>query len=98
EASAAHVRALLAGSSRLRDGAPDAGSGSARVPPVQDASTLRCVPQVLGAVRATVAHVREVVTTELNSVTDNPTFFPEEDAVLHAGTSTGSRSRSPSIT
>src|SRR6266480_1592311 len=34
---------------------------------------------------ATVAHVREVVEVELGSVTDNPTFFPEEDAVLHAG-------------
>ena len=52
---------------------------------MQDAYTLRCVPQVLGAVRATVAHVREVVEVELGSVTDNPTFFPEEDAVLHAG-------------
>jgi histidine ammonia-lyase len=40
---------------------------------------------VLGAVRATVAHVREVVEVELQSVTDNPTFFPEEDAVVHAG-------------
>jgi histidine ammonia-lyase len=40
---------------------------------------------VLGAVRATVAHVRDVVEVELQSVTDNPTFFPEEDAVVHAG-------------
>jgi histidine ammonia-lyase len=52
---------------------------------VQDAYTLRCVPQVLGAVRATVAHVRGVVETEVNAVTDNPTFLAEEDAVLHAG-------------
>jgi histidine ammonia-lyase len=40
---------------------------------------------VLGAVRATVAHVRGVVEIELNAVTDNPLFFPEEDAVLHGG-------------
>jgi histidine ammonia-lyase len=79
-ASAAHVRALVAGSRRLHEGAVVPGSR-----PVQDAYTLRCVPQVLGAVRATLAHVRDVVTTELNAVTDNPTFFPEEDAVLHAG-------------
>jgi len=85
EASAAHLRALLAGSGRLRDGASQAGSGNGRLAPVQDAYTLRCVPQVLGAVRATVAHVREVIAIELNSVTDNPTFFPEVDAVLHAG-------------
>jgi histidine ammonia-lyase len=85
-ASAARLRALLAGSGRLRDAAarraPEEGS---RLVPVQDAYTLRCVPQVLGAVRATLAHVREVVTTELNAVTDNPTFFPEDGAVLHAG-------------
>jgi len=84
-ASAAHLRALLAGSRRLRDGAAGAEGGNGRLAPVQDAYTLRCVPQVLGAVRATVAHVREVVEVELGSVTDNPTFFPEEDAVLHAG-------------
>ena len=80
EASAARVRALVAGSRRLHDGVAEPGSR-----PVQDAYTLRCVPQVLGAVRATLAHVRDVVTTELNAVTDNPTFFPEEGAVLHGG-------------
>jgi histidine ammonia-lyase len=84
QASAAHVRALLAGSRRVRRASASQGGGE-RVAPVQDAYTLRCVPQVLGAVRAAVAHVREVVAIELNSVTDNPTFFPAEDAVLHAG-------------
>src|SRR5205807_627137 len=69
----------------VREGAAGQGSGNGRLVPVQDAYTLRCVPQVLGAVRATVAHVRDVVEAELGSVTDNPTFFPEEDAVLHAG-------------
>jgi histidine ammonia-lyase len=82
-ASAAHLRALLAGSRRLRPEVPHLAGE--RVPPVQDAYTLRCVPQVLGAVRATIAHVRSVVEVELASVTDNPTFFPEEDLVLHAG-------------
>jgi histidine ammonia-lyase len=83
-ASAARLRALTAGSGHLAD-APPAVAGERRVPPVQAAYTLRCVPQVLGAVRATVAHVRGVVEIELNSVTDNPTFFPEDDAVVHAG-------------
>ncbi|MFN8544693.1 MAG: aromatic amino acid ammonia-lyase [Candidatus Binatia bacterium] len=84
-ASAAHLRALLAGSRRLRDGAARSNGGSVRLAPVQDAYTLRCVPQVLGAVRATVAHVRGVIEVELDSVTDNPTFFPEDATVLHAG-------------
>jgi histidine ammonia-lyase len=84
-ATAARLRALLAGSRRVRNGGGDAGRPVGRAAPVQDAYTLRCVPQVLGAVRATLAHVREVVAGELNAVTDNPTFFPEEATVLHAG-------------
>ncbi len=84
-ASAAHLRALLAGSRRLHDTAARGVPGDARARPVQDAYTLRCVPQVLGAVRATIAHVRDVVSVEINAVTDNPVFFPEEDTVLHAG-------------
>src|SRR5262249_24185145 len=84
-ASAAHLRALLAGSRRLRTSESAGAPTDGRVAPVQDAYTLRCIPQVLGAVRATVAHVRDVVAAELNAVTDNPTFFPEEDVVLHAG-------------
>jgi histidine ammonia-lyase len=52
---------------------------------VQDPYTLRCVPQVLGAVRATLVHVRDVVTIEVNAIVDNPTFFPEDDVVLHGG-------------
>ncbi len=84
-ASAARLRALLEGSGRLRDAPARSGALHGRVAPVQDAYTLRCVPQVLGAARATLAHVRDVITTEVNAVTDNPTFFPEDDVVLHAG-------------
>jgi len=84
-ASAAHLRVLLAGSGRLRDAGARGTPGREGARHVQDAYTLRCVPQVLGAVRATLAHVREVVAVELNAVTDNPTFFPEDDDVLHAG-------------
>jgi len=84
-ASAAHLRALLAGSRRLDDSEARGLPGEARARPVQDAYTLRCVPQVLGAVRATIAHARAVVGVEINAVTDNPTFFPEHETVLHAG-------------
>ena len=83
--SAAHLRRLLAGSGRLVD-TPARGDTAGRPQrQVQDAYTLRCVPQVMGAVRDTLRHVREVVSIELNAVTDNPTFLAEEDAVLHAG-------------
>ena len=43
---------------------------------VQDAYSLRCLPQVHGAVRDAVAHLREAVEVELNSATDNPLVFP----------------------
>ena len=43
---------------------------------VQDAYSLRCLPQVHGAVRDAVSHLREAVEIELNSATDNPLVFP----------------------
>jgi histidine ammonia-lyase len=46
---------------------------------VQDAYSLRCLPQVHGAVREAVDHLREAVEVELNSATDNPLVFPRED-------------------
>lgn len=42
---------------------------------VQDAYSIRCLPQVHGAVRDALAHLREAVETELNSATDNPLVF-----------------------
>ncbi len=42
---------------------------------VQDAYSLRCIPQVHGAVRDTLAHCREVFATEVNSAVDNPLVF-----------------------
>ncbi|MBP8692284.1 MAG: aromatic amino acid lyase, partial [Sedimentibacter sp.] len=44
---------------------------------VQDAYSLRCVPQVHGASRDAINYVREKVEIEMNSVTDNPIIFPE---------------------
>ena len=43
---------------------------------VQDAYSLRCVPQVHGASRDTLAHVKRVIETEMNSATENPLVFP----------------------
>jgi len=48
---------------------------------VQDAYSLRCIPQVHGAVRDTLAHCREVFEVEMNSAVDNPLVFPEEKKV-----------------
>ncbi len=48
---------------------------------VQDAYSLRCMPQVHGAVRDTLAHCREVFEIEMNSAVDNPLVFPEERKV-----------------
>jgi histidine ammonia-lyase len=52
---------------------------------VQDAYSLRCAPQVHGASRDTIEHVAAVVARELNSVTDNPILFPEDDLALSGG-------------
>ncbi len=45
---------------------------------VQDAYSLRCAPQVHGATRDTIAHVRAIAEREINAATDNPLFFPDE--------------------
>ena len=52
---------------------------------VQDAYALRCLPQVHGAVRDALAHVRNVLETELNSVTDNPILFLDDESVISGG-------------
>ena len=48
---------------------------------VQDAYSMRCIPQVHGAVRDTLTHCREVFEVEMNSAVDNPLVFPEEKKV-----------------
>ncbi|CAN5728471.1 histidine ammonia-lyase [soil metagenome] len=52
---------------------------------VQDPYSFRCIPQVHGASRDAIDYVMEVFETELNSVTDNPNIFPEEDSILSGG-------------
>jgi len=66
-ASAANLRKLLEGSA-IRESHRDCGR-------VQDAYSLRCMPQVHGAVRDTLAHCRAVFETEINSAVDNPLVF-----------------------
>jgi len=77
-ACATHMRSLLEGSEFVRD---DQDRN------VQDAYTLRCIPQVHGAIRDVIIHVRNVIQTELNAATDNPLIFRqgEVDIALSGG-------------
>ena len=52
---------------------------------VQDPYSFRCIPQVHGASKDVVNFVMDIVETEVNSVTDNPTIFPEDDLIVSAG-------------
>lgn len=52
---------------------------------VQDPYSFRCIPQVHGATKDSTNYVRAVFETEINSVTDNPTVFPEEDEIISGG-------------
>ncbi|WP_181305438.1 histidine ammonia-lyase [Rufibacter sp. XAAS-G3-1] len=52
---------------------------------VQDPYSFRCVPQVHGASLDALEYAEKVFTTEVNSVTDNPNVFPEEELVLSGG-------------
>uniref|UniRef100_A0A8C9YW74 Histidine ammonia-lyase n=1 Tax=Sander lucioperca TaxID=283035 RepID=A0A8C9YW74_SANLU len=52
---------------------------------VQDAYTLRCIPQVHGVVHDTIAFVQKVISTELNSATDNPLVFAETGEIMSGG-------------
>src|SRR2546423_3114853 len=65
--SAANLRRMLEGS-QIRESHRECGR-------VQDAYSLRCIPQVHGAVRDTLAHCREVFEIEANSAVDNPLVF-----------------------
>ena len=73
--SASNLRRMLEGS-EIRESHRDCGR-------VQDAYSLRCIPQVHGAVRDTLANCREVFETEANSAVDNPLVFVGTD---HVGT------------
>ncbi|HSP10936.1 MAG TPA: histidine ammonia-lyase [Salegentibacter sp.] len=52
---------------------------------VQDPYSFRCVPQVHGATKDTLGFVRKTVKTEINSVTDNPNIFIDEDKIISGG-------------
>ena len=77
-AVAAHLRELLQ-DSEIRQ------SHLVGDPRVQDAYSLRCMPQVHGAIRTAIDHAKQVVEIESGSATDNPLVFSETGEVLSGG-------------
>jgi len=75
---ATHLRELLSESEIRR-------SHLENDPRVQDAYSLRCMPQVHGAVRGALTHARETVEIETGSATDNPLVFSDTGEVLSGG-------------
>lgn len=75
--SAKNIRELLSGS-ELRESHRNCEN-------VQDAYSLRCSGQVHGAVRDALKYVRTTIETEMNSATDNPLIFPDEERVISGG-------------
>ena len=73
--TAAHFRELLEGSEIIKR--PKVH--------VQDPYSFRCIPQVHGASKDTIRYVKSVIEIEINSATDNPTVFPDEDLIISAG-------------
>ncbi|MCF8295782.1 MAG: histidine ammonia-lyase [Bacteroidales bacterium] len=73
--TARNIRAILDGSELIHH--PKAH--------VQDPYSFRCVPQVHGASKDTLNYASQVVLREVNSVTDNPMVFPDEDKIISGG-------------
>ncbi len=77
--SARNIRKMIQGSSlvNVKDGDTKGK--------VQDSYSIRCAPQVHGASRDALAYVRSVLETEINSATDNPLIFADDDHAISAG-------------
>lgn len=73
--TAENIRELLSGSELIQR----------KKEHVQDPYSFRCMPQVHGASKDTFDYVESVFLTEINSVTDNPTVFPDEDEIISGG-------------
>ncbi len=74
--TASNLRKILEGSENLTENCEDK---------VQDAYSLRCIPQVHGASRAALEHLEKILICEINSSTDNPLIFHEEDRIISGG-------------
>jgi histidine ammonia-lyase len=76
-ASAQNLRRLLEGSTIM--------PSHADCSKVQDAYSIRCMPQVHGTLRDAIAHVQKIVECEMNAATDNPLVFAETAEILSGG-------------
>ena len=74
-ATAANIKNILHGSELINRNGKQ----------TQDPYSFRCVPQVHGASKDSINYIQSVFETEINSVTDNPNVFPEEDMIISAG-------------
>jgi len=81
--SARIIGALISGSKIVKSSEEVTKNNEARPP--QDPYSLRCAPQVLGAARDALFYVRRIIETEINSATDNPLIFIEDEACLSGG-------------
>jgi histidine ammonia-lyase len=80
-ATAHNVRELTKGSRLLQTGT----EALTKTRYLHDPYSLRCAPQVLGAARDAIDYVKRIVSVEMNSATDNPLVFPEEEECLSGG-------------
>ena len=74
--TAENMLRLLEGSDLAHDKNPDK---------VQDAYSIRCIPQIHGASRDALRYCWDVLSREINAVTDNPIIFPDEDEAISGG-------------
>lgn len=74
-----------AAAASLRNWLKDSAISVSEKTDVQDPYAFRCVPQVHGASRDALAHIAAMTLTEINSVTDNPNVFPDDDLILSGG-------------
>jgi len=79
--TAKHIREIISGSQLIQTGK----EATEKMQRPHDPYSLRCAPQVLGAVRDAIAYAKGIVEIEINSVTDNPLVFPDEETCLSGG-------------
>ena len=70
---------------RVLDLLSDSSISNTKKNNVQDPYSFRCIPQVHGASIETIESITKIIELEINSVTDNPTIFPDDDLILSAG-------------